>query len=127
MAHEEVGHVLWQLAAAESPEAHRTIIHRTTPEGAKALAAVVLALHKSGHGPNTPLGRAQLALLAHPGATHDDFKAVAEDQHGGGIGSFVGGFARGLLSHPAIRAFAGRAIKALAAKAGDALAARVTG
>jgi len=126
MAHAEVGHVLRQLAAAESPEAHKAIIHATTPAGAKAMAAVVLALHKDGHGPDTPLGRAQLALLAHPEATHADFKAVAEDQHGGGIGSFIGGMAKGLLTNPLTKALAGRAVKAIATRAGKALAARIT-
>jgi len=126
MAHAEVGHVLRQLAAAESPEAHKATIHATTPAGAKALAAVVLALHKDGHGPDTPLGRAQLALLAHPGATHADFKKVAEDQHGGGIGSFIGGMAKGLINNPLTRAVARRAVKAIATRAGNALAARIT-
>ena len=125
MAHAEVDHVLRQLAAAESPEAHKATIHGTSPEGAKALATVVLALHKSGHGPDTPLGRAQLALLAHPGATHEDFKAVAEDQHGGGFGSYLGGLARGLLSHPAAKELATRVIHAFGTKAVDALAAHI--
>ena len=89
MAHAEVGHTLQQLAAAETPEAHKAIIHATSPEGAKALTTVAMELHRVGHGPDTPLGKAQLALLAHPSATHDDFKAAAEDQHGEGLGSWL--------------------------------------
>ena len=140
MAHAEIGNTLRQLAAAETPAAHKATIHATTPAGAKALAAVVLALHKGGHGPDTQLGKAQLALLAHPDATHADFKAAAEDQHGGGLGSFLGGLAKGLFAplvgigkavfgHPAVRqsakAVAGELVKAATAKAGAAIAAHV--
>jgi len=127
MAHVEVGHVLRQLAAAESPAAHKATIHATTPSGAKALAAVALELHKEGHGPDTPLGKAQLALLAHPDATHADFKAAAEDQHGEGIGSFLAGLAKGIVAHPAVKQgakdLAGALVKAATAKAGSAIAA----
>ena len=129
MAHAEIGNTLRQLAAAESPEAHKATIHATTPAGAKAMAAVVLALHKGGHGPDTQLGKAQLALLAHPDATHADFLKASEDQHGGGIGSFLAGLAKGIFGHPAVRqsakAVAGELVKAATAKAGAAIAAHV--
>jgi len=129
MAHAEIGNTLRQLAAAETPAAHKATIHATTPAGAKALAAVVLALHKEGHGPDTPLGRAQLALLAHPDATHADFKAAAEDQHGEGIGSFLAGLAKGIVAHPAVKQgakdLAGALVKAATAKAGNAIAAHI--
>jgi len=97
---QEVGRTLQQLAAAETPEAHKAIIHATSPEGAKALATVAMELHRVGHGPDTPLGKAQLALLAHPSATHDDFKAAAEDQHGEGLGSWFAGMSKGAFAAP---------------------------
>ena len=104
------------------------------------MAAVLLALHKEGHGPDTALGKAQLALLAHPDATHADFLKAAEDQHGGGLGSFLGGLAKGLFAplvgigkavfgHHAVRqsakAVAGELVKAATAKAGSAIAAHI--
>ena len=95
---QEVGKTLQQLAAAETPEAHRAIIHATSPESAKALATVAMELHRVGHGPDTQLGKAQLALLAHPSATHDDFKAAAEDQHGEGLGSWFAGMSKGAFA-----------------------------
>jgi len=119
---QEVGRTLQQLAAAETPEAHKAIIHATSPEGAKALASVAMELHRVGHGPDTQLGKAQLALLAHPSATHDDFKAAAEDQHGEGLGSWLAGMSKGtfapfrgigkgLFGNPFARFFAGQFAK----------------
>ena len=129
MAHAEIGNTLRQLAAAESPEAHKAIIHATTPAGAKALATVAMELHRVGHGLDTQLGKAQLALLAHPDATHADFKAAAEDQHGEGIGSFLAGLAKGIVAHPAVKQgakdLAGALVKAATAKAGNAIAAHI--
>ena len=138
----EVGHTLQKLAAAETPAAHKEAIHATTPSGAKALAAVALALHKEGHGPDTALGKAQLALLAHPDASHADFTNAAEDQHGEGLGSFLAGLAKGIFApiraiggaifgHHAVKqtakAVAGELVKAATAKAGAAIAAHVAG
>ena len=138
--HQEVGQTLQKLAAAETPAAHKAAIHDTTPSGAKALAAVALALHKEGHGPDTALGKAQLALLAHPDASHADFKKAAEDQHGEGLGSFLAGLAKGIFApikaiggaifgHHAVKqtakAVAGEMVKAATAKAGNAIAAHI--
>ena len=97
---QEVGRTLQQLAAAETPEAHKAIIHATSPESAKALASVAMELHRVGHGPDTQLGKAQLALLAHPSATHDDFKKATEDQHGEGLGSWFAGMSKGAFAAP---------------------------
>jgi len=134
---------LQKLAAAETPAAHKAAIHTTTPSGAKALAAVALALHKEGHGPDTALGKAQLALLAaHPDASHADFKKAAEDQHGGGLGSFLAGLAKGIFApikaiggaifgHHVVKKsaklIAGELVKAATAKAGSAIAAHIAG
>ena len=138
----EVGHTLQNLAAAETPAAHKAAIHATTPSGAKARAAVALALHKEGHGPDTALGKAQLALLAHPDASHADFKKAAEDQHGEGLGSFLAGLAKGIFApikaiggaifgHHVVKKsaklIAGELVKAATAKAGAAIAAHVAG
>jgi len=132
----EIGHTLQKLAAAETPAAHKAAIHATTPSGAKALAAVALELHKEGHGPDTALGKAQLALLAHPDASHADFKKAAEDQHGEGLGSWLGGMAKGLVSpirsalsthlvKNGAKVLAGELVKAATAKAGSAIAAHI--
>jgi len=128
-AHQQLASTLHGLAAARTEADHRRVINATTPTAGKALTQVALELHRQGHGPDTPLAKAQLTLLAHPDSTHADFKKAAADQHGEGLGQFLGGLAKGLFAplvgigkaifgHPAAKVVA----KHLATSAVDALA-----
>jgi len=60
------------------------------------MTRLALELTRHGKGPTSALSKAQLCLLAHPGSTHSGFVKAAQDQHGEGLGSFLGGLAKGV-------------------------------
>ena len=126
--HQELASTLHSLAAARTEADHRRVINATTPTAGKALTRVALELHRQGLGPGTPLAHAQLSLLAHPDSTHADFKKVAADQHGEGLGNFLKGLAKGIFGgiatvgkaifgHPAAQTAAKELASAAAMKA----------
>jgi len=135
--HQELASTLHGLAAARTAADHRRVINATSPIAGKALTRVALELHRQGHGPGTPLAHAQLSLLAHPDSTHADFKKVAADQHGEGLGNFLGGLAKGLFAplvgigkaifgHPAAQTAAKELAAAASMKAATAATSALT-
>jgi len=116
--------VLQALAAADTPAEHEAAIQASSPDAGKALVRMLrLAQEQHDFQPATVLQQKQLHHLSHPGAAHAAFKDATRDQHGAGLGSLLGGIAKGLLSlgkqaikDPAVRELAGRGGKALAQK-----------
>jgi len=90
-------HLLHALARAKTKAEHKIAIHAASPTAGKALVRIAAELARHGHGPRQPPTQAQLRLLLHPDSTHADFKKAAEQQHGGGFGSFLAGLAKGIL------------------------------
>ena len=114
MDHKQLLHA---LARSKTKVDHRRAIQGVSPDAARAMTRLALELTRHGKGPKSDLSKAQLRLLSHPGSTHADFVKATSDQHGEGLGSFLGGLAKGLINSPAARSVA----SSLASKAAEAI------
>jgi len=87
------------IARADTPAAQRRAVMGASPAGLKAIGKILVAASQQhGLGPKDPTARAQLQLLAHPAATHADHQRVlGTPMVGGGLFSFLGGLAKGVL------------------------------